>query len=81
MWSKMYTDLPEIARISEAKRRAHSPGCQEAPSDFASLMVQEFLRDGNISIVATLDLEEMSGGLSRWVQRGSSGTFSPQNVA
>ncbi len=36
---------------------------------------------GIISIVATLDLEEMSGGLSRWVRRGSSGTFSPQNVA
>ena len=77
----MDTDLPEIAKISEPNWRAHSSGCQEALDDFGSLMVQEFLRDGNISIVATLDLEEMSGGLSRWVWRGSSGTFSPQNVA
>jgi hypothetical protein len=61
----MDTDLPEIAKISGPKWRAHSSGCQEAPNDFGPLMVQEFLRDGNISIVATLDLEEMSGGLSR----------------
>ena len=54
---------------------------KEAWDDFASLSVQEFSRYGNISIVATLDLEEMSGGLSRWVRRGFSGTFSPQNVA
>ena len=77
----MDTDLPEIAKISAPKRRAHSSGCQEAPIDFGALSVQEFLCDGNISIVAMLDLEEMSGGLSRWVRRGSSGTFSPQNVA
>ena len=77
----MDTDLPEIAKISEPNWTAPLSVCQEALDDFGSLSVQEFLRDGNISIVATLDLEEMSGGLSRWVRRGSSGTFSPQNVA
>ena len=77
----MFTDLPEIAKISAPKWRAHSSGCQEAPIDFGALSVQEFLRDGNISIVATLDLDEMSGRLSQWFRRGSSGTFSPQNVA
>jgi hypothetical protein len=82
MWSKTEADLVDIAKISEAKRRAHSSGCKEAWDDFASLMVYEFSCDGNISIIAALDLEEiMSGGLSRWVWRGFSGTFSPQNVA
>ena len=80
-WSKTEADLVDIAKISEAKWRAHSSGCKEAWDDFASLMVYEFSCDGNISIVAALDLEEMSGGLSRWVWRGFSGTFSPQNVA
>ncbi len=81
MWSKTEADLVDITKISEPNWRAHSSGCQEALDDFGSLWVQEFSRDGNISIVATLDLGEMSGGLSRWVRRGFSGTFSLQNVA
>jgi hypothetical protein len=81
MWSKTEADLVDIAKISEPNWRAYSTGCQEALDDFGSLSVQEFSRDGNISIVTTLDLGEMSGGLSRWVWRGSSGTFSPQIVA
>jgi hypothetical protein len=48
----MDTDLPEIARISEPKWRAHSSVsvCQEAPNDFGSLTVQEFLHYGNMEL-------------------------------
>ncbi len=61
----MYTDLPEIAKISAPKWRAHLSGCQEAPIDFGALLFHEFLRYGNISIVAVPDVEKMSGGLSQ----------------
>ena len=39
MWSKRASELADIARISEAKWRAHSTGCREAWDDFASLSV------------------------------------------
>ncbi len=81
MCSKREADLVDEAKISGPNWTAPSAGCKEASDDFGPLLVQEFSRYGNISIPATLDLEEMSGGLSRWVRRGSSGTFSPQNVA
>ncbi len=76
MWYKREADLVDMAKIIGPNWTAPSAGCKEAPDDFGPLLVQEFSRDGNISIVATLDLEEMSGVLSRWFGGGSSGTFS-----
>ncbi len=60
MWSKTDSQLTGITTIvSKPKWRAHSSGCQEHPSDFGSLSIKNFLRYGNIPIIATFESEIM----------------------
>jgi hypothetical protein len=47
--------LEDITRISEPKWNTYSSGCQDAPSDFGSLSVQEFSSNKNISIIAMVN--------------------------
>jgi len=58
MWSKMDSELDDIARIGDLKWNAPLSGCYEAPSNFRSPSVGEFLSDGNISIVPVLDFAD-----------------------
>ncbi len=59
MWSKMDSDLVDIARKSDLKWKIPSSGCYKAPSDFRSESVGDFSSDGNIPIVATLNYDVM----------------------
>jgi hypothetical protein len=65
MWTKRVADLSDITRICELKLSTPPSGCYETPGDFSSQSTEDFSRDGNIPIVATLDSEIMSGGSSR----------------
>jgi hypothetical protein len=59
MWSKMDSDLVDIARKSDLKWNTPSAGCYEAPSDFRLQSVGDFSSDGCILIVATLNYDVM----------------------
>jgi hypothetical protein len=57
MWSKMVSDLADITTICQPKWRTPLSGCQQAWDDFGWQSMGNFLRYGNIPIVATLDAE------------------------
>ncbi len=59
MWPNTVSDLSGITMNSEPKSRSPSSGCWEGPADFGSLFIKNFLRYGNIPIVATLESEIM----------------------
>jgi hypothetical protein len=59
MWSKRVSDLADITTICQPKWMTPSSGCQEAWDDFGWQSMGNFLRYGNIPIVATLDAEIM----------------------
>ena len=64
-WAKRVADLSDITRICGSKWNTPPSGCYETPGDFDPQSTEDFSRDGNIPIVATLDSEIMSGGSSR----------------
>jgi hypothetical protein len=64
MWPNTVSDLSGITTISELKWRSPSSGCWEGPTDFSSLFIENFLRYGNIPIVAMLESEIMLDSLS-----------------
>ena len=59
MWPNTVSDLSGITTISELKWGSPSSGCWEGPTDFSSQNIGNFLRYGNILIVATLESEIM----------------------
>jgi hypothetical protein len=59
MWSKMDSDLVDIAWKSNLKWNTPSSGCHKTPSDFRLQSVGDFSSDGNIPIVVMLNYDVM----------------------
>jgi hypothetical protein len=65
MWSKMDSDLVDIARKSNLKWNTPLSGCYKAPSDFRLQSVGDFSSNGNIPIVVMLNYDVMLDRLLR----------------
>jgi hypothetical protein len=57
MWSKMDSELEDIARKCGLKGHTASPGCYEAPSNFSLQSIGNLLSDKKISIIAMLHFD------------------------
>jgi hypothetical protein len=76
MWSKMNSDLVDIARKSDLKWNTLLSGCYEAPSDFRLQSVGDFSSNVNILIVAMINYDVMLDRLTSTEKRGFPGMFS-----
>jgi hypothetical protein len=57
MWSKMDSELEDIARKCELKGHTTLPGCKDAPAVFSLQSIGYLLSDKKISINATLHFD------------------------
>ncbi len=76
MWSKMDSDLVDIARKIDLKWNTPLSGCYKAPRDVRSQSVGDFSSNGNIPIVTMLNYDVMLDRLTSKVKRGFPGMFS-----